>query len=109
MERDVIIVVVFTCLLLVPFVLYIISDIINEYKYRKQFKELKIGDRYIACLTPSYETPSYKVFEEPKYIYLKITNKKEKDGIYYVQYKFEGTDIKKSMRFDRFLELYFKP
>lgn len=88
--------------IVVPFIFYIVMDIIKEYKYRKQFKELKIGDRYGACLN------SDEVFEEPKYIYLEITNKKEKDGIYYVQYKFIGSDTKESMRFDIFLELYFK-
>lgn len=88
--------------IVVPFIFYIVMDKIKEYKYRKQFKELKIGDRYGACLN------SDEVFEEPKYIYLEITNKKEKDGIYYVQYKFIGNDTKYSTRFDIFLELYFK-
>lgn len=103
MTRDVIIVVVFTCLLWVPLILKITTDIIKEYKCRKQFKELKIGDRYATLLTEKDD-----VFIEPVYAYVEITDKKEKYGIYYVQYKFIGSNTKDSMRFDRFLEIYFK-
>lgn len=103
MVRKVIILVLVLLLFVIIPIIIFISWIKEHRDYVKQFKNLQIGDVYVANLT-SYDD----VFSEPKYTYVKIINKKEKDGIYYVQYMFLDTKIVRANRFNKFLSLYYK-
>lgn len=89
--------------LIIGIILGIYENISRKILCKNEFKKIKIGDRYATILTDAED-----VFTKPEYIYVEITDKKEKDSIYFVQYKFDGTNNKTSERFDEFLKIYFK-